>query len=69
MMQKALEVEIETSNVYKRMVAELPPEGKGLFARFVEIEEGHVLLAQSEVDSLNGSGFWFDMPEFDLERG
>jgi rubrerythrin len=62
----ALEVETETSNFYKRMVQELGPEGKAFFSRFVEIEEGHVSIVQAEIDSLTGSGYWFDFREFDL---
>ncbi len=41
MLGKALEAERKTSSFYKQMVAELPPEGQALFARFLEIEEGH----------------------------
>ena len=69
LLRKALEVELETSGFYRKMVAELPAEGQELFARFVEIEEGHVHLVQAEIDSLTGLGFWFDMQEFDLEAG
>ena len=68
MLRKALEVEIETSDYYLRMVNELGPEGRKFFARFVEIENGHQAIIRAEIDSLNGSGFWFDMPEFDLEQ-
>ena len=67
MLKKALQVEIETSEFYKRMVKELPEEGQQLFARFVEIEEGHRAIVQAEIDNLSGNGFWFDMREFDLE--
>jgi rubrerythrin len=66
MLKKALEVEIETSEFYNRMVDELPEEGKILFKRFVEIEEGHKAIVQAEIDAVTGMGYWFDMPEFDL---
>jgi rubrerythrin len=66
MLEKAQEVEIETTSYYKKLVNELPDEGKTLFKRFVEIEEGHLALAQAELDSLTGTGFWFDMREFDV---
>lgn len=62
----ALQVETETSDFYKRMVDELGPEGRTFFSRFVEIEEGHVSIVQAEIDSLTGSGYWFDFREFDL---
>jgi rubrerythrin len=68
MLEKALAVETETSGFYKKMVAELPPEGRAFFERFVEIELGHVALVEAELNSVQGAGFWFDMPEFDLEK-
>ncbi|MBW2260611.1 MAG: hypothetical protein JRG91_01455 [Deltaproteobacteria bacterium] len=67
MLHRALEVEVETSAFYARMVKVLPPEGKELFERFVEIEEGHKAIVQAEIDSVTGLGFWFDFQEFDLE--
>jgi rubrerythrin len=69
LLTKARDVETETSNFYKRMAAELSDEGQQMFARFVKIEEGHLALVQAELDSLSGMGFWFDMPEFNLEAG
>ena len=67
MLHRALEVEVETSAFYAKMVDVLPPEGKQLFERFVEIEEGHKAIVQAEIDSVTGLGFWFDFQEFDLE--
>lgn len=69
MLKKALQVEIETSEFYRRMVEELPEEGRQLFARFVEIEEGHRAIVQAEIDYLTGSGYWFDFREFRSEAG
>jgi len=68
MLQKAWEVENETSTFYKKMVDELPAEGQELFSRFVEIEEGHLALVQAELDYMSGTGFWFDFQEFDMEE-
>ncbi len=65
-LKKALKVEEETSEFYKRMVQELPEHGQELFLRFVEIEEGHKVIVQAEIDSVTMLGYWFDMPEFDL---
>jgi rubrerythrin len=67
MLEHAMELEIETSNFYKRMVRELPPEGQQLFARFVEIEEGHLAIVQAEIDHVTRSGYWFDFREIDLD--
>jgi rubrerythrin len=69
LLRQALQVEVETSDFYQRMVRELPPEGRKLFERFVEIEDGHKTIVQAEIDSVSGSGFYFDMPEFNLEAG
>jgi rubrerythrin len=68
-LRNALAAEDETSSFYRQMVAELPEEGRALFARFLEIETGHGVLAQAELDSLTKSGFCFDVAEFELEAG
>ncbi|MCP4605346.1 MAG: hypothetical protein GY847_33305 [Proteobacteria bacterium] len=64
LLEKIREVESETSRFYKQMVDELPTEGRDFFGRFLELEKGHIALVQAEIDSLKGTGFWFDMPEF-----
>jgi rubrerythrin len=69
MLYNALEVEKETGDFYKQMVKELPKEGQELFARFVEIEEGHLAIVQAEIDYISGPGYWFDFKEFDLAGG
>lgn len=66
LLRKALELERETGEFYNRMVGELEEEGKKIFARFVEIEEGHLAIVQAELDYLSGSGFWFDFQEIVL---
>ena len=67
LLRKALAAEHQTSNFYKKMVAELPPEGQKLFEPFVEIEEGHLDIVQAEIDSLTGTGAWFHVLEVNLE--
>jgi len=67
MLTKAFDVEVKTSNFYKKMVRELPPEGQELFDRFVEIEEGHLAIVRAEIDYLSRTGYWFDFKEFDME--
>jgi rubrerythrin len=64
---KALEVETETSNFYKEMVRTLDGDGRKLFERFVEIEEGHQAIVQAEIHSVSGTGVWFDTVELSLE--
>lgn len=68
-LRKALQAERETSDFYKQMVAALDAEGKRLFERFVEIEEGHLAIVQAEMDLVTGSGFWFDTADFKPEAG
>ena len=68
-LRRALEVEKETFAFYRRMVSELSGDQQKLFSRFLEIEEGHLAIVQAEIDSVQGLGFWFDMKEFDLEKG
>ena len=67
LLAKALAVETETSDFYKRMVRELDGEGRELFERFVEVEEGHQAIVQAEIDCLSGMGVWFDTREVNLE--
>ena len=67
MLSKALKVEIETSDVYQKMVNELPAEGRALFERFLEIENNHIKAVQFELDYLGKTGYWFDIKEFDME--
>jgi rubrerythrin len=68
-LRQALAAEDETSSFYRQMVGELSAEGKELFSRFLEIEDGHAAIVQAEIDSVNRLGFWFDLEEFDLEAG
>jgi rubrerythrin len=67
MLKKALALEVEATAFFSRMVAELKAEEQKLFARFVEIEQGHEAIVQAEIDALTGLGYWFDYQEFNLE--
>jgi len=67
MLGKALKVEQDTTDFYRRMARELSDEGQKIFARFVEIEEGHLAVVQEEIDYLSRTGYWFDIKEFDME--
>jgi rubrerythrin len=66
-LKKALEMEQETSSFYREMVHQLDEPGQALFEPFVEIEEGHLMVVQAELDNLRGLGYWLDIQEFDLE--
>jgi len=67
-LRKAEAAERTTAAWYRRVVDDLPGEvERAMFARFLEIEEGHAAIVQAEIDSVTGLGFWFDVPEFQLE--
>ncbi|MBN2383448.1 hypothetical protein JXQ70_11245 [bacterium] len=68
MLQKALEVEKETTQFYQSLVESLGGTGQEMFARFVEIEAGHQAIVRAEIDAITGSGFWFDFHEFSREK-
>ena len=66
-LEQALQAEMETSEFYENLVSTLTGDGCKMFARFLEIENGHLQLVQAELDFITHSGFWFDFPEFDME--
>lgn len=64
----ALKLEDEATAHYKKLVATLGPEGQALFQRFLDIEEGHTSLVQTEIDVANKTGYFYDFQEFNLEE-
>lgn len=68
MLSKALQVEVETSAFYRRMVDQMDGAASAMFARFLEIEDGHIAAVQAELDYISHTGFWFDFQEFDMEH-
>lgn len=69
LLERAVKAEETTSNFYKRLVSELDEESREFFARFVEIEDGHLTIVRAELDALSGSGCWFDIPEWRFTDG
>lgn len=67
MLRKALVMEQDTSDFYRKLVSEMGDDG-ALFERFLEIEDGHVAIVQAELDYLNKTGTFFDFQEFNLEH-
>jgi rubrerythrin len=67
MLSKALQVEVETSAFYREMVDRMEGDARAMFARFLEIEDGHIAAVQAELDYISHTGFWFDFQEFDME--
>ncbi len=67
-LKEALENERKATEFYEGLVAALDPRYRALFERFLEIEGGHTLIVQAEIDALAGHGHWFDFMEFSLEK-
>lgn len=69
MLKDALKLEVDVSDHYRRLVGSLEGNAQRLFACFLDIEDAHTAIVQAEIDSLEGTGFWFDFAEFNLEAG
>lgn len=67
MLSNALQVEVRTSEFYRKMVSESDGVSQKMFARFLEIEDGHIAAVQAELDYVMNTGYWFDIKEFDME--
>ena len=67
LLSRALTLEMETSAFYRKMASTMEGEAKDLFARFQEIEDGHIAAVEAELNFLARTGFWFDFQEFDME--
>ena len=67
MLSKALHLEVETSRFYEKMVGEMADEAQKMFARFLEIENGHIQAVEAELDYLSHTGYWLDIKEFGME--
>ncbi|MDP8238777.1 MAG: hypothetical protein P9X24_06790 [Candidatus Hatepunaea meridiana] len=69
MMKSALKLEEEVSDHYRKLVDGLEDEAQAMFRRFLIIEDAHTAIVQAEIDAMEGTGFWFDFAEFNLEAG
>ena len=43
------------------------PDAKAMFIRLAEWEDAHFDLIQAELDSIQGTGCWFGIPEFQMD--
>ncbi|TFG82175.1 MAG: hypothetical protein E4H20_08220 [Spirochaetales bacterium] len=66
-LQNALKAERETSAFYRSVMTKLPDSAAGIFARLLEIEDGHTAIVQAELDLVSETGHWFDVREFSME--
>lgn len=66
-LRTALALENAAVRVYSGLAADATGQVRLLFGRLAEMEQSHVALVQAELDSIQGEGFWFGVPEFTLE--
>ncbi len=69
LLRDSAKLENDISDLYKKLVSELPYDQAAMFRRFLEIEDGHTGIVEAEIDALQKDGFWFSLREFDLEAG
>lgn len=69
LLRDSAKLEDDITELYKKLVNELPEEHAKMFKRFLEIEDGHTGIVEAEIDALQKDGFWFSLREFDLEAG
>ncbi len=64
----ALDLERKAAKYFKEQAAVVDePEARELFLRLAEWEEAHFDIIQAELDSIQGTGFWFGIPEFQMD--
>ncbi len=66
-LKTALQFEKDAGAFYQRLVTQLPREQRTPFLKFLSIEDGHMALVQAQLDSVLGTGLWFDVMEFRAE--
>jgi rubrerythrin len=67
-LKKALDLERNAMQFFEKAIQDAEsPEAKEIFKRILDEEQGHYDLIQSEIDSINGNGFWFDVTEFRMD--
>jgi uncharacterized protein (TIGR02284 family) len=64
-LKKALDLERQAIDFFEKAIEEAEtPEARDIFERILAEEKAHYDLIQSEIDSVSGTGFWFDVREF-----
>lgn len=65
----ALDLEDRAVNFYTEGLTKTENTAlKNIFQKLVEMEEAHYKILKAELDAIEGNGFWFDVPEFNLEN-
>lgn len=64
----ALDLERKAAKFFRDQAAIVnDSEVKAMFIRLAEWEDAHFDLIQAELDSIQGTGFWFGIPEFQMD--
>ena len=64
----ALDLEKKAADFFREKAEQIDePEAKELFIRLAEWEDSHFDLIQAELDAINQTGFWFGIPEFQMD--
>lgn len=64
----ALAQEKEAIDLYRQQSENLEDEkAKEMYLRLLAMEESHYDIIQAQIDYIEGTGFWFGIPEFNLE--
>jgi rubrerythrin len=67
-LKRGIEAEEASIDFYSEQMAKTgDPAAKEMYAYLIGQEEGHRTILEGEYDYLTGTGFWFDIREFDLE--
>ena len=68
-LEAAMEQERKAAELYREQLEKTTdPVARKVFKRLVAMEEAHYDLLSAELDSINETGFWFQIPEFNLEE-
>ena len=64
----ALDLEKKTADFFREQADSIDEsEARALFKRLAEWEDAHYDIIQAELDSINRTGFWFGIPEFQMD--
>ncbi|MFO7783525.1 MAG: ferritin family protein [Thermodesulfobacteriota bacterium] len=66
-LSRALQVEIESSDFYRKMARDMSGEARDLFSGFLEVEDRHIAAVETELDYYSRTGYWMGIKEFDME--
>ena len=68
-LQAGLEQERRSIELYRSQLATATDQlARKTFRKLMEMEEAHFDIIQAELDNITETGFWFQVPEFNLEE-